>query len=102
MFARTITLRKTVLCAFFLAALCAFAGPKTKEPAPRFNAKTTEGEKFTNDLAAMYEATVYPIYVVIDRDGNIAGTQRGAAGEEALRDLLASGGIGPKDGSDTQ
>jgi hypothetical protein len=50
----------------------------------------------------MYEATVYPIYVVIDRDGNIAGTQRGAAGEEALRDLLASGGIGPKDGSNAQ
>ncbi len=32
------------------------------------------------NLAAMYAATVYPIYVVIDRQGNIAGTQRGAAG----------------------
>src|SRR5260370_15820084 len=174
MFARTIPLRKTALCAFFLTALCVFAGAKTKEPAPRFNAKTTEGEKFTNDsvkgkvvllefwttwcvycfeeaglvdqinreyrdkglivlavdvaeskktvkkyldqhprtsrivltddtnLAAMYEATVYPIYVVIDRDGNIAGTQRGAAGEEALRDLLASGGMGSKEESDSQ
>jgi len=37
------------------------------------------------NLAAMYQATVYPIYVVIDRDGFIAGTQRGAGGEEALR-----------------
>ncbi|MGO9641542.1 MAG: TlpA family protein disulfide reductase [Candidatus Acidiferrales bacterium] len=45
------------------------------------------------NLAAMYEATVYPIYVVIDRDGNIAGTQRGAGGERALRRLLASAGI---------
>jgi hypothetical protein len=30
---------------------------------------------------------------VIDRDGNIAGEQRGAAGERALRRLLASAGI---------
>src|SRR5216683_4227012 len=173
MFARTITLRKTVLCAFFLAALCVFAGAKTKEPAPRFNAKTTEGEKFSNEstkgkvvllefwttwcvycvaeapfvdqinreygdkglvvlavnvaeskktvkkyldqhprttrivltddtnLAAMYEATVYPIYVVIDRDGNIAGTQRGAGGEEALRELIARAGIASADDSDS-
>jgi len=151
---------------FLLAALCAYADPKAKEPAPRFNAKTMDGEKFTNDsikgkvvllefwatwcgfcqdeapyvdrvnreyadkglvvlavdvgeskktvkkyldqhprssrivltddtnLAAMYEATVYPIYVVIDRDGNVAGTQRGAAGEDALRELVASAGIG--------
>jgi thiol-disulfide isomerase/thioredoxin len=32
-----------------LAALCAFAGSKDKEPAPRFNAITTTGEKLTND-----------------------------------------------------
>jgi thiol-disulfide isomerase/thioredoxin len=169
MFVRPITLRRAFLCALFLTAICGFAGPKTKEPAPRFNARTLDGEKFTNDsikgkvvllefwttwcvycfeeagfvdrvnqefrdkglivlavnvaeskktvkkyleqhprtsrivltddtnLAAMYAATVYPIYVVIDRDGNIAGTQRGAGGEEALRDLLASGGIGSKE-----
>jgi len=42
------------------------------------------------NLAAMYQANSYPIYVVIDRDGNIAGEQRGAAGEKALRRLLAS------------
>jgi thiol-disulfide isomerase/thioredoxin len=174
MFARPTTSRVTLLCTLFLAALCTFAGAKTKEPAPRFNARTLEGEKFTNDsikgkvvlldfwttwciycfeeaglvdqlnrefrdkglivlavnvaeskktvkkylethprtsrivltddtnLAAMYEATVYPIYVVIDRDGNIAGTQRGAEGEEALRDLLASGGMGSKEEADSQ
>jgi thiol-disulfide isomerase/thioredoxin len=46
------------------------------------------------NLAAMYEATSYPIYVVIDRDGNIVGEQRGAAGESALRNLLRNAGIG--------
>ena len=40
--------------------------------------------KDTN-LAAMYNAQVYPIYVVIDREGNIAGEQRGSAGERGLR-----------------
>lgn len=139
-------------------------GAKPKEPAPRFNATTTTGEKFSNasvkgkvvllefwttwchycaeeeplveklshefadkgflvltinvgeskktvkkyldahprttkiiltedtNLAAMYAATVYPIYVVIDRDGNCV-TQRGAGGEDALRDLLATAGL---------
>lgn len=152
-----------VLILFAASGITAAVLPqaKGKEPAPRFNATTTKGEKFTNDsikgkvvllefwatwcgycederpfverlnqefgdkgllvlavnvgeskkvvqkyledhprktrvvltndtnLAAMYAATAYPIYVVIGRDGNIAGTQRGAAGEEALRQLVA-------------
>jgi hypothetical protein len=45
------------------------------------------------NLAAMYQANVYPIYVVIDRDGFIVGTQRGAGGEDALRRLIARAGI---------
>jgi thiol-disulfide isomerase/thioredoxin len=145
---------------------------KAKEPAPRFNATTTDGEKFSNvsikgkvvllefwttwcsfcaveapfvdkinqefagkdllvlavnvgefkkivkkylerhsrnvkvvltddtNLAAMYAATVYPIYVAIDREGNIAGTQRGAGGEDVLRDLLATAGLEIKTDSD--
>ena len=169
---RSILLPGALACALLLAALGLVAEPKDKEPAPRFNATTTVGEKFTNDsikgkvvllefwttwcgycadeadfvdkighdlagkgllllaidvgeskktvkkyleqhprtckivymedtnLAAMYAATVYPIYVVIDRDGNVAGTQRGAAGEGALRDLLASGGLDDDDNSD--
>ena len=156
-----ITWKAACAAILLLAALCAYARPDGKEPAPRFNARTLEGEKFNNDsikgkvvllefwttwcgfcldeapyvdrinrdysnqgvvvlavnvaeskktvkkyleihprssrivltddtnLAAMYEATVYPIYVVIGRDGNITGTQRGAAGEDALRELLA-------------
>jgi len=54
------------------------------------------------NLAAMYAATSYPIYVVIDRDGNIAGTQRGAAGEDALRSLLAKAGLGADPNSDAE
>jgi len=53
------------------------------------------------NLAAMYQANVYPIYVVIDRDGNIAGTQRGAGGEESLRRLIARGGIESADTDDS-
>jgi thiol-disulfide isomerase/thioredoxin len=55
--------------------------------------------KDTN-LAAMYNAQSYPIYVVIDRDGNIAGEQRGAAGETALRRLLKRAGIEAKPDSE--
>lgn len=151
------------------AGVCAFAAAQGREQAPRFTAKTIEGEKFSNEtvkgkvvllafwttwcphcaeeadivdrlgrefadkglivlaidvaeskkkvkeylgrhprtsrivlmedtnLAAMYQATVYPIYVVIDRDGKIAGEQRGAAGERSLRRLLSRGGLAPKE-----
>lgn len=51
--------------------------------------------KDTN-LAAMYNAQVYPIYVVVDRDGNIAGEQRGAAGERGLRRMLKRAGLETK------
>jgi cytochrome c biogenesis protein CcmG, thiol:disulfide interchange protein DsbE len=51
--------------------------------------------KDTN-LAAMYNAQSYPIYVVIDRDGNLAAEQRGAAGETGLRRLLKRAGLESK------
>ncbi len=44
-------------------------------------------------LAAICEAKTYPLYVLIDRDGDIAGRQNGAAGEEALRRLLSRAGL---------
>lgn len=44
-------------------------------------------------LAAICEAKAYPFYVLIDRNGNIAGVQRGAGGEGALRRLLAKAGL---------
>ncbi len=45
------------------------------------------------NLAAMYAAKSYPIYVVIDRDGNIVGIQHGAGGERPLRNLLRRAGL---------
>lgn len=170
---RAFLLRGALSITLMLAVLCALASPKDKEAAPRFNAVTTAGEKFTNDsikgkvtllefwttwcgycaeeaafvdkigheladkglillainvgeskktvkkyleqhprnckivmmedtnLAAMYQANVYPIYVVIDRDGFIVGTQRGAGGEDALRRLIARAGLESADDSDS-
>jgi len=57
--------------------------------------------KDTN-LAAMYNAQSYPIYVLIDREGNIAAEQRGAGGEAALRRMLKRAGIEAKDESDSE
>ena len=140
-----------------------------REPAPRFHAKTLEGEQFTNDstkgkvvlfqfwttwcsyckseeslvndlttefadkglvviavdvaeskkvvqqylkdhprkchivmtgdtnLAAMYAANRYPIYVVVDRDGKIVDTQHGAGGGRPMRRSLARAGLESKD-----
>jgi len=54
------------------------------------------------NLAAMYQATQYPIYVVIDRDGYIAAQQNGAAGERALRRLLRRAGLGAPEETATE
>jgi len=170
---RTLPLRVTISCFLILGSFRVLAVPKDKEPAPRFSAKATSGETFSNasvkgkvvllefwttwcgyckaeaavvekisheytdkdlivlavnvgeskktvkkyldqyprtcrivftedtNLAAMYAATAYPIYVVIDREGNIAGTQRGAGGEDALRSLIAKAGLGTDPDSDS-
>jgi thiol-disulfide isomerase/thioredoxin len=162
---RASTLRRVLLGLSILVAACTLTASDTREPAPRFSAKTLSGEKFTNDslkgkvvllqfwatwcqycrgeqemvddinkefapkglvvlaidvneskkrvkkyleenprscrivltedtnLAAMFAAKSYPIYVAIDRDGNIAAEQRGAAGEGALRNLLSKAGL---------
>lgn len=45
------------------------------------------------NLPAMYATTSFPVYVVIDREGNVAGVQRGAGGERALRRLLRRAGL---------
>ena len=49
------------------------------------------------NLPAMFATTQYPVYVVIDRDGNIGGVQRGAGGERMLRGLLGRSGIRSED-----
>jgi len=151
---------------FAIAVLClATASAFSQEPAPRFNAKTMKGERFTNEslkgkvvllqfwttwcpyckqdlaivenlekqygdkglvilavdvneskktvtnylkehprtcrivltedtnLAARFEAKSYPVYVVIDKNGNISDEWRGAAREDGLRNLLRTAGL---------
>ena len=63
---------------------------KYLEQSPR-SSKIVLAEDTT--LAAICQANVYPYYVVIDRQGNIAGVQRGAGGERSLRRLLAKAGL---------
>lgn len=53
------------------------------------------------NLAAMYQANSYPIYVAVDRDGKIAGEYRGAGGEKRLRALLASAGMETEETADS-
>jgi len=156
---------RSLAIALLLSAIILGSAVAANEPAPRFNAVTTAGEKFNNasikgrvvliefwttwckyciaeadyvdkldkeyrdkglivlainvgeskklvkkyldqhprscrivmmedtNLAAMYEATVYPIYVAIDKDGNISDEQRGAGGEQALRALVSQAGF---------
>jgi thiol-disulfide isomerase/thioredoxin len=163
-----------ILTVALLLTSFASAADKTREPAPRFNAKTMSGEAFNNasvkgkvvllqfwttwcpychaeqemvdrmqtefadqglivlaidvgeskkkvkqyllenpracrlvlnedtNLAAMYAATSYPIYVLIDRDGNIAGQQNGAGGEQSLRQLLRRAGLASQEKAESE
>jgi len=158
-------LKRSIASALLFSAILLASAAAANEPAPRFNAVTTAGEKFNNasikgkvvllefwttwckfciaeadyvdrldkeyrdkglivlainvgeskklvkkyleqhprscrivlmentNLAAMYEATVYPIYVVIDKDGNLSDEQRGAGGEAVLRRLVSQSGF---------
>jgi thiol-disulfide isomerase/thioredoxin len=63
---------------------------KYLEASPR-SSKVALAEDTT--LAAICGANSYPLYVLVDRDGQIAGVQRGAGGERALRHLLAKAGL---------
>src|SRR5580704_11755346 len=49
------------------------------------------------NLAAMYAANRYPIYVVVDRDGKIVDTLRGGGRERRLRRSLTRAGLESKD-----
>ncbi len=63
---------------------------KYLEESPR-SARVVLAEDTT--LAAICEAKTYPLYVLIGRDGTVAGVQHGAAGEYALRRLLKNAGL---------
>lgn len=45
------------------------------------------------NLAALYAVRSFPFYVVIDRQGRIAGTQKGAGGESVLLRILRKAGL---------
>jgi thiol-disulfide isomerase/thioredoxin len=63
---------------------------KYLESSPR-SSKVVLAEDTT--LAAICDARSYPLYVLIDREGQVVGVQRGAAGESALRRLLSKAGL---------
>jgi thiol-disulfide isomerase/thioredoxin len=63
---------------------------KYLEASPR-SSKVILAEDTT--LAAICDATAYPLYTLVNRDGKVAGVQRGAGGERALRHLLAKAGL---------
>lgn len=46
------------------------------------------------NLAAIFDARAFPLYVLIDPKGNLAGRQEGAGGEGALRHLLRKAALG--------
>ena len=49
------------------------------------------------NLAAVFEAKNFPLYVLIDRSGKLAGRQEGAGGEGALRHLLRKVALDSRD-----
>jgi thiol-disulfide isomerase/thioredoxin len=50
-------------------------------------------------LASRFGAHGFPYYVLIDREGNIAGTQSGSGGEASLRHLLSRAGLSMHSGT---
>jgi thiol-disulfide isomerase/thioredoxin len=45
------------------------------------------------NLAAVFQAKAVPLYVLIGKDGNVAGTQEGAGGEALLRRFIRRAGL---------
>jgi thiol-disulfide isomerase/thioredoxin len=45
------------------------------------------------NLAAMFAAKSFPLYVLINREGHVVGQQSGAGGEAALRRILRKAGL---------
>ncbi len=51
------------------------------------------------NLAAVFDAKRFPMYVLIDRNGNLAGRQEGAGGEGSLRRLLRQAALNSSEDS---
>ena len=45
------------------------------------------------NLVSLFGPQAFPMYVLLDKEGKIAGRQEGSGGEPALRDLLAKSGL---------
>jgi thiol-disulfide isomerase/thioredoxin len=45
------------------------------------------------NLAARFEAKSYPVYVVLDKDGNVSDEARGSVPETGLKNMLRSAGL---------
>jgi thiol-disulfide isomerase/thioredoxin len=52
------------------------------------------------NLAAVFEAKRFPQYVLINREGRVAGQQNGAGGEASLRRILRKAGLESRGGED--
>jgi thiol-disulfide isomerase/thioredoxin len=52
------------------------------------------------NLAAWFSPKSFPHYAVIDRNGRLAGEQKGAGGEQSLRHLLRKAGLSSNDSDD--
>lgn len=50
----------------------------------------------SSDIVPALQVSSFPTYVLIGRDGKIAGYQIGSSGEEPLRDLLGKAGLSAK------
>jgi thiol-disulfide isomerase/thioredoxin len=53
------------------------------------------------NLAAWFAPKTFPHYAVIDRNGHLAGEQKGAGGERSLRHLLRQAGLRSDNSDDT-
>ena len=70
---------------------------ESKETVTKYLARSPRTAKIilteNTNLAAIFQTRGFPLYVLLDRNGLIAGAQPGAGGIEALRQLLGRAGL---------
>jgi len=59
---------------------------------PRPNVKVVLNQD--SDLPEMVGAEGFPFYILLDKEGKVAGVQRGSGGEPSLREMLTLVGLG--------
>ena len=71
-------------------------GPRTRKTAALNRRRlpiAPPGQPGARGRTRTYAAKSYPLYVLIDKEGNVVDTQKGAGGEEALRQMLRKAGL---------